>query len=311
MERQRIGTDRGGLGRGVVLMAASLAMFLLAGVLARDLSARYPVGEVLFLRFLLSLIVVVPFALVTAGWAALRSANPGLQAVRAACGVAAAGIFYAASQYLTFAALVTVSYTMPLFVTLLSRPVLGERVGPHRALLVAGGFCGVVLVLAPASFGTWSLAALGMAVLNAVCALGARKLAATDVPATTSLLFVIVGACVTLPLAACSFSPIAPADVVGFLILGVASGLAVILNVAAFRHGPAAVLVPIDYFGIVAATAIGFFAYREEPTTLAIAGSGLIAVTGWAQLWVARRDLPGDGRLVSSGADPEPGVQRT
>jgi hypothetical protein len=53
------------------------------------------------------------------------------------------------------------------------------------------------------------------------------------------------------------------------------------------------VLVPIDYFGIVAATAIGLFAYREEPTTLAIAGSGLIAVTGWAQLWAARRDPPG------------------
>jgi uncharacterized membrane protein len=75
--------------------------------------------------------------------------------------------------------------------------------------------------------------------------------------------------------------------------LGVASGLAVILNVAAFRHGPAVVLVPVDYFGIVAATAIGFFAYRELPTVSAIIGSALIAVTGWAQLWIARRDLPG------------------
>jgi drug/metabolite transporter (DMT)-like permease len=293
VERKRIGTDRGGLGRGVVLMAASLAMFLLAGVLARDLWARYPVGEVLFLRFLLSLAVVAPFALVTAGRAALRSANPGLQAARAACGVAAAGLFYAASQHLTFAALVTVSYTMPLFVALLSRPVLGERVGPRRALLVVGGFCGVVLVLAPAGFEAWGFAALGMAVLNAACALGTRKLAATDAPATTSLLFVIVGACLTLPLAACSFSPVAPADAFGFLMLGVVSGMAVILNVGAFRHGPAAVLVPIDYFGIVAATAIGFLAYREEPTVSAIVGSGLIAVTGWAQLWIARRDPPG------------------
>jgi drug/metabolite transporter (DMT)-like permease len=284
----------------VVLMAASLAMFLLAGVLARDLSARYPVGEVLFLRFLLSLIVVVPFALVTVGWAALRSANPGLQAVRAIFGVTAAGIFYAASQHLTFADLVTVSYTMPLFVALLSRPVLGERVGSHRALLVAGGFCGAVLVLAPAGFGIWSLAALGMAVLNAACALGARKLAATDAPATTSLLFVTVGAGLTLPLAAYSFSAVAPADALRFLLLGVASGLAVILNVAAFRHGPVAVLVPIDYFGIVAAMAIGFFAYREVPTTLAIAGSGLIVITGCAQLRIARHDLPGDAESAAN-----------
>jgi drug/metabolite transporter (DMT)-like permease len=109
MERQHIWTDRSGLSRGVALMAASLAMFLLAGVLARDLSAWYPVGEVLFLRFLLSLTVVVPFALVTAGWAALRSANPGFQAARATCGVVATCIFYAASQHLTFAALVTLS----------------------------------------------------------------------------------------------------------------------------------------------------------------------------------------------------------
>jgi len=87
--------------------------------------------------------------------------------------------------------------------------------------------------------------------------------------------------------------PVAPADALRFLMLGVASGLAVILNVGAFRHGPAAALVPVDYFGIVAATAIGFFAYREVPTASAVVGSGLIAITGWAQLWVAQRDLPG------------------
>ena len=109
MERQCAKTGQGGLGRGMVLMAASLAMFLLAGVLARDLSAWYPVGEVLFLCFLLSLTVVVPFVLVTAGWAALRSANPGFQAARATYGVVATCIFYAASQHLTFAALVTLS----------------------------------------------------------------------------------------------------------------------------------------------------------------------------------------------------------
>jgi drug/metabolite transporter (DMT)-like permease len=289
MQRLCFRTERGGLSQGVILMMLSLAMFLLASVLARNLSARYPVGEVLFLRFLLSLIVVVPFALRTAGGAALRSANLGLQTARATCGVAAAGIFYAASQHLTFAALVTISYTMPLFVAILSWPLLGERVGVHRALLIVGGFCGVVLILAPTGFGTWSLAALGMAVLNAVCAISARKLAATDSPATTSLLFVALGACLTLPIAACSFSPIMPADAFLFLVLGVVSGLAVIFNVSAFRHGPAALLVPIDYFGIIAATAISFFAYLEVPTASMIVGSGLVAVTGLAQLRIAPR----------------------
>jgi len=50
--------------------------------------------------------------------------------------------------------------------------------------------------------------------------------------------------------------------------------------VSAFQRGPAALLVSIDYFGIIAATAISFFVYLEVPTALMVAGSGLIAVTG-------------------------------
>jgi len=100
-------------------------------------------------------------------------------------------------------------------------------------------------------------------------------------------------------MAACSFSPIMPADAFLFLMLGVVSGHAVIFNVSAFRHGPAALLVPIDYFGIIAATTISFFAYLEVPTASMVVGSGLVAVTGLAQLRIARRDLPSEIALWS------------
>lgn len=276
--------DSGNPLKGMALMAVSLALVLAANTLARDLAARYPAGEVLFLRFLVSLAVILPLAL-RGGTAALRTRHPFLQAGRAACGIGAAGIFYAATQHLPFGELVALSYMAPLFVALLSPVLLGERVGRGLLASLLLGFGGVVLVaipnqIGPNQIGIWSVAALAMALLNALCAVGARHLGRADGVAATTALFALAGTLMALPVAALDFVLPSAADLPRIAALGLFAGLAVHVNALALRAARAAVVAPVDYLGIAASAGIGWTLWGEEATPLALAGGALIAASG-------------------------------
>lgn len=281
-----------------LLMAGSLTMVLTAGALARELGTRYAAGEVLFLRFLISLAVVGPAALAMAGRRAVLVHRPCLHAIRAVTGVVAALIFYAATQRLPFADLVALSYSAPIFVAVLSRLLIGERVRPLSGVCIALGLLGVFIVAPPMRLEAWSLAALVMAALNAVCILVTRQATKSDGPAATALVFVLAGTVLTLPAALADFRMPSVEDGPTFLLLGGAAGLAIILNVLAFRRAPAAVLAPIDYLGIMASVVIGCLWWDETPTMSVVLGGALITATGLANT------------LLGSGTEPRRIVQR-
>ena len=70
----------------------------------------------------------------------------------------------------------------PLFTTIISIPLLGERIGVHRALAVVAGFIGVVVMLRPgfASFGVAAVMPLLGAACYSYCAIVTRRLGETD-----------------------------------------------------------------------------------------------------------------------------------
>jgi drug/metabolite transporter (DMT)-like permease len=275
--------------KGMAFMAVSLALVLLGNALARDLASRYPVGEVLFLRFLVSLVVIVPLAWRDAGIAAFMTGHPLLHLGRAACGISAVGILYAATQHLPFADLIALSYTAPLFVALLSPFLLGERVDARLLKLILLGFGGVLLIATPNQFGMWSIAVVGIALLNALCAIGARHFGRKDGVAVTTALFALYGTALSLPVGMTDFAIPMLVDLPVFAALGLVTGLAIHLNALAFRAAPAASVAPVDNFGIVAAAGIGWVAWGELPTLAAMAGGTLITVSGLLILHDARR----------------------
>lgn len=281
--RDDAGTSSGAPLKGMALMAVSLALVLAANALARDLSARYPAGEVLFLRFLASLAVILPLAL-RGGIAALRTRHPVLQAGRAVCGIGAAGIFYAATQHLPFGDLVALSYTAPLFIALLSPLLLGERVGRGLLAPILLGFAGVVLVAIPNQISLWSMAAVVLALLNALCAVGARHLGRVDGVAATTALFALAGTLMSLPIAVVDFVLPSAVDLPLLAALGLFAGLAVHVNALALRAARAAVVAPVDYLGIAVSTGIGWTLWEEVPTPLAMIGGAFIAVSGLLSL---------------------------
>jgi drug/metabolite transporter (DMT)-like permease len=288
-------------------MLAALLLVLIANALARHLAGRYPVGEVLFLRYLCALPVVLIGA-APDGRTMFATARLGLHALRAALGVGAAAAIYAASLHLPFSDLVAISYSAPLFVAVYSWPLLGERVSRWRGCLIAGGFVGVGLVVHPTHFELWSLGAVVMAVLNAFVAIAARGLARTERPATMAVWFTAFGTIFSAPLVGFGFVMPEAGDVLLFTAFGVAAGVSTHLNVRAYRHAPAAVLVPIDYFAVLLSAAIGFIVWSEIPSLAMICGGALIVATGLLQLRAAQAEAGGSIMLRDKAVPSVAGV---
>jgi drug/metabolite transporter (DMT)-like permease len=270
---------------------------LAINALARHLAQRYPVGEVVFFRFLGALPVVAALAL-GAGRRALKTRRLWLHGLRALLTLGAMSALYAASRHLPFSDLIALSYAAPLVVALLAGALLGERLGASRLLLVLMGFAGVLLVACPGRLELWSLGALAMAVLNAGATICTARLGRTDAAAGIAFYFTLFGALLALPCLAFGWTPPSLADLGILAGLGLLAGLAVKLHAEAFRRAPASLLAQIDYGAVALSIPLGFALWGESPDWPTLAGGLVILVAGILQLRAAERGVtPAPARL--------------
>lgn len=266
----------------MLLMGGALILLFVANTIARALSARLPVGEVVFFRF--------AGALAVAGglwfWLGRPPMTPRrlpLHALRALLVVMATACLYAATRHLPFADLIAIAYSAPLFVALLAWPLIGERVGARRLAISAIGFLGVLLVAYPGQFKLWSLGALAMALLSAAATLCTRSLARGEDATTMACCFAAFGLIFSAPGLLLGWITPDLRDLALLACLGLAAGVSIHLHAQAFRCAPASVLAPIDYLGVLLSVGIGFVVWDETPSLFMLAGGVLIVGAGLLQ----------------------------
>ena len=136
---------------GIFYRAASVFVFSVVNALIKWEAARYPVDEVAFLRCAFSL---VPCLAVLAGGGGRRQLRT--QRLDSHVGIGVLQFVSMISMYTAFgmmplADVVAITFSTPMFLTLLSIPLLGERVGPHRWAAVLLGFAGVLVMVCGAA----------------------------------------------------------------------------------------------------------------------------------------------------------------
>jgi drug/metabolite transporter (DMT)-like permease len=186
--------------------------------------------------------------------------------------------------------------TAPLWVVLLSRPVLGERPGSRAKAALVVGLAGVALALGPSHASERLGVGLGLlsGVLSASAYLAVRWLTSIDDPTTIVTCFAGFLALATAPIVGVRVAREGLPDgrVLGVLLLiGVAGTSAQLFMTNAFRHASAAA-VSISGLAEVGFTALLSLAlYHETPTWNAAVGGGLAVAAGvWAT--AERRPAP-------------------
>jgi S-adenosylmethionine uptake transporter len=137
--------------------AGAAIAFVLAGVLAisvndmliKQLSGGYPLHEIVFFRAAIGIVFSLALVQYEGGLQILKTSQAGWHILRGALVVVSNMAFFLALAAIPLADATALFFVAPLFITLLSIPILGERVGIMRLSAVAVGFLGVIIMQRP------------------------------------------------------------------------------------------------------------------------------------------------------------------
>jgi len=187
----------------------------------------------------------------------------------------------------------TLAFCGPLFLTLLSIPLLGHKVGVWRCMAVLVGFLGVVLIMQPGTevFSYAALLPVGAAVFYALASLSSR-LFDSDVPTALINIYSTISAfmcALLLTLVTGNWVIMtSPVDWLWFIAMGMVGGFAVLLLITAYRMAEPSLLSPFEYFGIPFSFVLGWYFFGEAPFDSLFPGVLLIVGGGLLMIWRER-----------------------
>ena len=270
---------------------ASQALFSLMNAFVKLSLDTHPLMQVMFFRSIVALIAVSllilregkkngdsPFAL-------FKTKNPTAHFWRSSSGVAAMLCYFIAFGALPLANATAIGFAAPLILTLLSIPMLGEKVGPHRLGAVAVGLASVIFIFGPQIeadrthlYG--NLAALGAAVLTAISLALIRKMGKTENHLTIVFYFTLT--CTLVSTAALPFfwTPPTGQSLIYLLMVGLLGGSAQIFITWSYAHAPAAYASAFFYTAIIFAAALDWFIWGHMIDSATVTGSTIIVASG-------------------------------
>ncbi len=248
--------------------------------------------EILFWRQAFALPVVLIWIILGPGLASIRTQRLPTHARRAVLGITGMICNFASIQMLPLAEQVSISFTMPLFATILGAVILHERVGWQRWSAVLIGFVGVLIVVQPGGNALpigGSVLTLLWSMLVAVISLQLRDLGRTEL-STTIVFWLLVFTIPPLALLLPWFMTVHD-GLTWMLLLGIGlfGGVGQIALTASLRFAPVSTVVSLDYLGIVGASLYGWLFWDHLPPFSTWFGAPIIIASALFIAWREHR----------------------
>lgn len=283
--------------KAVLIVILAIFLFDVQGALIKHMAGRYPVEQISVYRNLFGIIPNFLVLLFSSQWHKTgRSLKLDLWQIGIGRGlllVLAQLSFYTALVHMELATATTLAFAGPLFVTTLSVPLLGHKVGWVRSLAVVMGFIGVVMVMQPGSdaFSLVALLPVAAAFFYALTSLSARYFD-KEVPTALISIYGAIGASVAALVIVFfkgnSLALQVATDWLWFIAMGGVGGTAVFLLITAYRMADPSSLSPFEYFGIPFSFLLGWWFFDETPFDSLFPGVVLIVGAGLLVLWRER-----------------------
>lgn len=268
--------------KGIAYMVMSVFAFSIVNALVKWQVATYPVNEIVFFRCLFALLPCIVLVATHGGSRILRTHRLREHAARATVQFLGMFAIFTAFGMMPLADAVAITFSSPLFLTILSIPLLGEHVGKYRWSAVIVGFLGVVLMVRPGSgvFGLGALLALANACISASVTIAMRRMSLTESSTTLVTYQVVVTTILSTLLLPLGWVTPRAADLLVMAAIGMGSGIGQFWWTQAFRFAPAAICAPFSYTQMVWALGLGFFVWGDVPSSGLIAGGLIVAASG-------------------------------
>ncbi len=266
-----------------MLICCALLCFSLLDTSAKWLSPTIGAIETAWTRYAVS-VVLVSFVLnpwVSPG--VTKTKRPVLQIVRSMMLLASTVLNFMALKSLPLMEVLSVMFSTPLLVALLSGPILGEWAGPRRLAAIFVGFAGVLVVTRPgvAAFHPAILFSVAGAFAYAFYSILTRILSHHDSSSTTMFYSGLAGMLFLTPaIPSIWIAPPSWLVVLLMLAVGFLGAFGHWLLILAHRHAPASTLAPFIYTQMVYAIILGYFVFDNLPDGWTIVGSAIVIASG-------------------------------
>lgn len=269
----------------------------LGDALIKFTSGNFVIWQIFVIRSLIAIpVLLLVFAVIKPrnlcmpgqpGWIILRSL---MLVVMWIC-------YYLSLPRLTLSAAAAAYYTLPIFITLFSALLIGDRISRKGWIAVFGGFLGVVLILRPKAgdFNVYAILPLASAVLYAGAMILTRSKCRDQHPLVLSLAlnvaFVIIG-CVAASVILLLPDPLregflfarwaemGSAEWLSMGMLAVAILIGGIGAAIAYQNGPPAIVGTFDFAYVGFAVIWGMIFFAEIPDMTSVLGMSLIVGAG-------------------------------
>lgn len=272
------------------LMGTAVLCFSLVDATAKWLTAGYDAWQIAFVSRVVPIAVAMILAYRETGNAFnFYTGFPKLQILRAALTIPMIWCFFTGLSMMPLAEAITIAFTAPLFITILSRPILGEQIGRRRWSAVAIGFAGVMVALRP-GFGGSALGPVLVIISAFAYALSMvllRRFAGQE-PARNIYFYSAIGAFVvggfnSIPVW------VAP-DAIDWgllLLVGVWGLFGSYAVIRAYRLGEASMLAPLEYTALIWSILFDLWLFDSTPVAAVLLGAVIIIASN---VYIAHRE---------------------
>lgn len=282
----------------VIVIVATVFILSLGDALIKDIHTEFVLWQIFVLRSLvalaaLGLVLRLKFRNLSLRpnsmfWVLIRSLMLAIMWV----------FYYAALPHIPFSIAASAYYTLPLFITLFSALISGERISVLGWIAVGVGFIGVVLILKPSSgdFNIYALLPILAAILYALAMILTRTKCRNEHPVILTvwlnIAFLIIGIVATFGLGYVS----SPNDISPFLsniwpdmtgaswviivMLSLSALIAAIGAAFAYQRGKSSVIATFDFAYIGFAVIWGIVFFNEIPDLTSLVGIAMIVIAG-------------------------------
>lgn len=301
-------------------MASGKLLFTFQDAIIKQMSGAYPIHQIMTIRGMVAIVLLLILIHFSVRLTALILHHPGLHLLRGLLMFTAFMAYYIALAEISLTTATALFFTAPFFITLLSVPLLGERVGLHRLLGILAGFIGVLIVLRPDTeqFSLVALLPILAAFLYALCQVMVRY-ARMTAPASIMSLYASLTFALLAPVMGWMLSEADPAqastasektvllpwtmpgsfDMMLLTLTGLTSALGFMCMSYAYKHAQASRLAPFEYVMIIWVTLLSYLIWSEIPDLATIIGISIIILSG---IYVLRREQKsGDKPIAHTG----------
>ena len=295
-----------------IVLVFGLFLFSIQDIIIKYFSNHYSVLQIVFVRGMIALGLLLLMIKLARETIALKSRRPGLMVARGLLGFSSYTTYYLAVAAMPLAEVVSITFTMPLFVTAMSALILGEKVGLRRWSAVVVGFVGVLIILSPrGEFNSLAVVfAFTAAITYASQTILTRFLGNHDHPMTIAfnaiLVFTVASGILSLLLVsgiisiASSHPSLAffgrewlmPTDVdfMLMLVIGVIAAAGFYCLSRAYCSSEASAIAPFEFTYIVWAVVFGYLFWNEVPGSTTVIGI-LVLVSSSLYIWYRERQI--------------------